>query len=470
MEESLLLPIYKINSSSYHNWDSHSLVSMWSNWKKISYDEAEKRCNEAGIKNEKQVFFTHLSIKKQFRQYEDNEKFLYLLNIPWWLHGAKELNWIDYFNIPDEVIQKCKLGQAIITVYNAWEGWSWGSFKLIVDKICQKYNLTYDNFIMLNACTGLAEIRRINAHLFQTTFSYFFHDHVKKAHEKFIQQIKTDIQNCKIRKYKFICLNRRARINRWVVMLELFEDRHKGVLSFAMDEFTLSSLYEQTENWREEHTKQVQMHLEKIPDYKFFNEYSDPISRLDKETYVKYVNKIKELDVKSHLPLLIDDEVDPRTNPTDLDNNKTIDLCANTYLYIVTETSVIKEYLNDERSNEVDYVDASFLTEKTFKPIMLFQPFVIIGRQHILKVLRDLDYLTFSDFIDESYDDESDDIIRVVKAINSAKHFYNRPSIEISKDLKSMYWILEHNYNTIISNVNNIQKNIYDQFQKYLHI
>ena len=45
-------------------------------------------------------------------QYEDNEKFLYLLNIPWWLHCAKEFNWIDYFNIPDEVIQKCKLGES----------------------------------------------------------------------------------------------------------------------------------------------------------------------------------------------------------------------------------------------------------------------------------------------------------------------------------------------------------------------
>ena len=49
-----------------------------------------------------------------------------------------------------------------------------------------------------------------------------------------------------------------------------------------------------------------------------------------------------------------------------------------------------------------------FITEKTFKPILNLQPFIIIGNPGSLQLLRDLGYKTFHDVIRETYDDEQD--------------------------------------------------------------
>jgi hypothetical protein len=48
------------------------------------------------------------------------------------------------------------------------------------------------------------------------------------------------------------------------------------------------------------------------------------------------------------------------------------------------------------------------LTEKTFKPILNLQPFIIIGNPGSLQLLKDLGYKTFDDVIKESYDNEKD--------------------------------------------------------------
>lgn len=48
--------------------------------------------------------------------------------------------------------------------------------------------------------------------------------------------------------------------------------------------------------------------------------------------------------------------------------------------------------------------DTIFLTEKTFKPILNLQPFVIIGNPGSLQLLKDLGYKTFETVIKEDYD------------------------------------------------------------------
>ena len=52
--------------------------------------------------------------------------------------------------------------------------------------------------------------------------------------------------------------------------------------------------------------------------------------------------------------------------------------------------------------------DTIFLTEKTFKPILNLQPFVIIGNPGSLNLLHKLGYKTFGDVIKETYDGETD--------------------------------------------------------------
>ena len=83
-----------------------------------------------------------------------------------------------------------------------------------------------------------------------------------------------------------------------------------------------------------------------------------------------------------------------------------------------------------------------FLTEKTFKPILLKMGFVIAGRMGVLKKLRDLGFKTFSDYWDESYDtmdwwpDRRDALVKTIEDI-------------ILNDVHVPLDILEYNYNVL---------------------
>lgn len=52
--------------------------------------------------------------------------------------------------------------------------------------------------------------------------------------------------------------------------------------------------------------------------------------------------------------------------------------------------------------------DTIYLTEKTWKDIMCFHPFLLVSNSGSLKELKKLGYKTFSSHINESYDDEED--------------------------------------------------------------
>ena len=77
------------------------------------------------------------------------------------------------------------------------------------------------------------------------------------------------------------------------------------------------------------------------------------------------------------------------------------DESAESLLYLVTETVATGQRLH--------------LTEKTFKPIALGMPFIIVGTQGSLRYLRSYGFRTFGELWDESYDDEPDDSKRTEK-------------------------------------------------------
>jgi hypothetical protein len=84
------------------------------------------------------------------------------------------------------------------------------------------------------------------------------------------------------------------------------------------------------------------------------------------------------------------------------------------------------------------------LTEKTFKPIALGMPFVIVGTQGSLKYLRSYGFKTFGHLWDESYDDEPDDHRRIQKIAQVLKHL---ESTDRQSVFESAHDIIEHNWN-----------------------
>lgn len=99
----------------------------------------------------------------------------------------------------------------------------------------------------------------------------------------------------------------------------------------------------------------------------------------------------------------------------ELDPENTVDIIAKQwdtprYMSVTSFMHVVIETLFDEIDNGAPSL---FLTEKTYKPIYLKQPFIMVARPHTLKHLRMLGYKTFDSIIDESYDNIEDSVLRM---------------------------------------------------------
>lgn len=67
---------------------------------------------------------------------------------------------------------------------------------------------------------------------------------------------------------------------------------------------------------------------------------------------------------------------------------------------------------------------STFTSEKVFKPIACYHPFIVLGGRGELEILKGRGYKTFSDYFDESYDtlddtERMDAIIKTLKYIHS---------------------------------------------------
>jgi len=89
-----------------------------------------------------------------------------------------------------------------------------------------------------------------------------------------------------------------------------------------------------------------------------------------------------------------------------------------------------REYYNQSYWNIVVEThfnqDTVFLTEKTFKPILNLQPFVVVGNPHSLRLLKQLGYQTFGNIIDETYDTIADPEVRMNEMLNVAYSLHQR--------------------------------------------
>lgn len=90
----------------------------------------------------------------------------------------------------------------------------------------------------------------------------------------------------------------------------------------------------------------------------------------------------------------------------------------------------------------------SFYTEKTAKALLSSRLFVMFAGQYYLKNLRNLGYKTFSDVIDESYDEIQDHETRWREAFKQVKYLCEQSQEKI---LKKIIPTVTHNYRLIMS-------------------
>jgi len=108
------------------------------------------------------------------------------------------------------------------------------------------------------------------------------------------------------------------------------------------------------------------------------------------------------------------------------------DQAADSLLYLVTETVATGR--------------RHHLTEKTFKPIALGMPFIIVGTRGSLEYLRSYGFRTFEGIWDESYDLAEDDV-RIERIGNLLSSLDKLPA-EAKQDLFAQAQeVIEHNWN-----------------------
>lgn len=124
------------------------------------------------------------------------------------------------------------------------------------------------------------------------------------------------------------------------------------------------------------------------------------------------------------------------------------------------DVQISKDYLYYNLEIVVETsADYHFITEKTSRPLIAGMPFLIVSSQNYIKFLKQHGFETYSNFIDESYDDELSIDSRIDKVIdilaNMKKDDFldlQHQSIDIGKHNREQLFYISNSYNQILRN------------------
>tara|TARA_B110000285_G_scaffold185845_1_gene210934 strand:+ start:401 stop:1852 length:1452 start_codon:yes stop_codon:yes gene_type:complete len=101
-----------------------------------------------------------------------------------------------------------------------------------------------------------------------------------------------------------------------------------------------------------------------------------------------------------------------------------------------------------------------YFSEKTWKPIINLQPFIMMNYSNSLPYLKELGFKTFSPFIDETYDTILDKKQRAKKTYEEIVRLNNLPIQEIHEWYTSIKPILLHNRDVLMKNHGDVMMDI----------
>ena len=164
-----------------------------------------------------------------------------------------------------------------------------------------------------------------------------------------------------------------------------------------------------------------------------------------------YPDNIKELVRNTPFPIRLDGGIrSDRTNPIYIEEGDLV-YHNESYFSIVTETLFYQTYEPKFRMALLGNLDGVFLSEKTYRPILLKHPFILFAMPNSLTELRKAGYKTFAPYINEDYDSITDGNKRfkaLFAEIERLCGFTDSQWIEWQRNIQP---IVEHNYKTLLS-------------------
>ena len=151
-------------------------------------------------------------------------------------------------------------------------------------------------------------------------------------------------------------------------------------------------------------------------------------------------NRVQEgfAKIKDRLPLIVD--TDDFVKDQSGFNSLPIEYYQTSYFSLVSASVA----LNDQ--------DPSRTTnEKELKPMLAKHPFILLSKPNTLKHLKDMGFMTFNKWFNESYDDEVDDLKRMNMIALEIKRLSQLPNDCWEIMISEMIPVLRHNYNRAVN-------------------
>jgi hypothetical protein len=357
--------------------------------------------------NKHNCWISNIGLKtKQLESTLDINSHNWVYSIEPWGHLMYSLNveaiddYANFFEkIPKEIIDKINNDKGKLLINYSHEGWVSDWLLKGIYLGAKNVGIKFDNIIVIlndyNLETKLNKFKEnYNIEKYPNVINYSFYLTASSKHfyYKHINKNLVDKHINLKKPYKFLSLNRRLDLHRVKLMCEVLNDiSFESIISFDK---TLI-------------TNEVPILFEKEP--------------LLKEKFDLLPDKV-----------IADREDIANTNGYEHENEN---LFLDSYISIVTETSF--------------YIDNDFISEKIWKPLYQFHPFIVVGRPHLLKYLKEIGFKTFDWIIDETYDTIDDNDLRMEMIVNEIKRLNNLALEDISNLIKNNFSVLEHNHNLL---------------------
>lgn len=376
--------------------------------------------------------------------------------------------------IPKELLDRIKNKTALLAIDQTIESFYY-IVELIYKHIVIEQNIPADQILLICHSYDMAtKIKELAKELDQPELKCEYYSFWERQHKMTIIRTMNDLglhkleaidENRKSGLYnqttkRYVNLNNTWREHR-VALLCLLQN--KNILDKGYNSFSLSS-----------HKKGFNTAEQKIasPYLKTKPKQLEQVEKdnLDKDwshwhnSIIELFPKIKtELlggyNAKDKLPLVLDTS-DMALTLTWANQTYLLKYYKNTYFSVVTETCYMREF--------PDYAPTAFLyngntapnfiTEKVFKPIGHKHPFIFVGMPGSLDVIRKLGYKTFDGIIDESYDNELDDSLRLLKITNEIEKLCQLKGQDLINFKERCKPIVEYNFNVFMNKENYIER------------
>jgi hypothetical protein len=155
-----------------------------------------------------------------------------------------------------------------------------------------------------------------------------------------------------------------------------------------------------------------------------------------------------------HIPIELDTHNVSDKSNFNVTNTFKKELFLNSCINLVTESSFDQNEL--------------FISEKVFKPIINYQPFIVLSSYGYLKKLRSYGFKTFGDYWDESYDDIENPDDRFKKLLQLVRELNSKTIEELNELYKNVKHICIYNKELFdsleIDSLEKILKNIENEW------